>query len=123
MTSLRFRSQRRGSMARALESALTGPMTRTDCAAFSARRRLLTALLLLMCLFVPAACAPGSQSQSQGEGQVTLRVSTWGNDSRLKLTQQAVDAFTAANPDTKVSIENNDWTAYWDKLKETPTLD
>jgi len=115
MTSLRFRSQRRGSMARALESALTGPMTRTDCAAFSAQRRLLTALLLLMCLFVPAACAPGSQSQSQGE-QVTLRVSTWGNDSRLKLTQQAVDAFTAANPDIKVSIENNDWTAYWDKL-------
>ena len=103
-------------MARALESALTGPMTRTDCAAFSARRRLLTALLLLMCLFVTAACAPGSQSQSQGEGQVTLRVSTWGNDSRLKLTQQAVDAFTAANPDIKVSIENNDWTAYWDKL-------
>jgi multiple sugar transport system substrate-binding protein len=43
-------------------------------------------------------------------------VSTWGNDSRLKLTQQAVDAFTAANPDIKVSIENNDWTAYWDKL-------
>ena len=116
MTSLRFRSQRRGSMARALESALTGPMTRTDCAAFPSRRRLLTALLLLMCLFVPDACAPGSQSQSQGEGQVTLRVSTWGNDSRLKLTQQAVDAFTAANPDIKVSIENNDWTAYWDKL-------
>jgi len=69
-----------------------------------------------MCLFVPAACAPGSQSQSQEEGQVTLRVSTWGNDSRLKLTQQAVDAFTAANPNIKVSIENNDWTAYWDKL-------
>jgi multiple sugar transport system substrate-binding protein len=116
MTSLRFRSQRRGSLARALESALTGPTTRSDSAAFSAQRRLLTALLLLMCLFVPAACAPGSQSQSQGEGQVTLRVSTWGNDSRLKLTQQAVDAFTAANPDIKVTIENNDWTAYWDKL-------
>jgi multiple sugar transport system substrate-binding protein len=116
MTSLRFRSQRRGSLARALESALTGPTTRRDCAAFSAQRRLLTALLLLLCLFVPAACAPGSQSQSQGEGQVTLRVSTWGNDSRLKLTQQAVDAFTAANPNIKVSIENNDWTAYWDKL-------
>jgi multiple sugar transport system substrate-binding protein len=27
-----------------------------------------------------------------------------------------VDAFTAANPDIKVTIENNDWTAYWDKL-------
>jgi multiple sugar transport system substrate-binding protein len=43
-------------------------------------------------------------------------VSTWGNDSRLKLTQQAVDAFTKANPDIKVSIENSEWTSYWDKL-------
>jgi multiple sugar transport system substrate-binding protein len=50
---------------------------------------------------------------------VTLRVSTWGNDSRLKLTQQAVDAFTAANPDIKVTVENSDWTSYWDKLATT----
>ena len=48
--------------------------------------------------------------------QRTLRVSTWGNDSRLELTEQAVDAFTAANPDIKVTVENSDWTAYWDKL-------
>jgi multiple sugar transport system substrate-binding protein len=116
MTSLRFRSQRRGSLARALESALTGPTTTTDGAAFAAQRRLLTALFLLICLFVATACAPSSQSQSQGEGQVTLRVSTWGNDSRLKLTQQAVDAFMKANPDLKVAVENNDWSAYWDKL-------
>jgi multiple sugar transport system substrate-binding protein len=79
---------------------------------------LLTALLLLVCLLAAAGCAPGQSQRSQSDsgGQVTLRVSTWGNDSRLKLTQQAVDAFTAANPDIKVSIENNDWTAYWDKL-------
>ena len=47
---------------------------------------------------------------------VTLRVSTWGNDSRVRLTQEAVDAFTAANPDIKVTIENTDWGGYWDKL-------
>ena len=47
---------------------------------------------------------------------MTLRVSTWGNDSRLKLTQKAVDAFTAANPNVKVTIENNEWGSYWDKL-------
>src|SRR4029453_12115964 len=90
----------------------------TDRAAVSGHPRLLAALLLLICLFVPVACAPGSQSQnqSQGEGPTTLRVSTWGNASRLQLTQQAADAFTAANPDIKVSIENNDWSAYWDKL-------
>jgi multiple sugar transport system substrate-binding protein len=27
-----------------------------------------------------------------------------------------VDAFTAANPDIKVSIENSEWGSYWDKL-------
>jgi len=43
-------------------------------------------------------------------------MSTWGNDSRVKLTQKAVDAFTAANPDIKVTIENSEWTSYWDKL-------
>jgi multiple sugar transport system substrate-binding protein len=79
---------------------------------------LFTALLLLAFLIAAAGCAPGQSQRSQSDsgGQVTLRVSTWGNDSRLKLTQQAVDAFTAANPDIKVTIENNDWTAYWDKL-------
>jgi multiple sugar transport system substrate-binding protein len=76
------------------------------------------ALLLLVCLLAAAGCAPGQSQRSGSEsgGQATLRVSTWGNDSRLKLTQQAVDAFTAANPDIKVAIENNDWSAYWDKL-------
>jgi multiple sugar transport system substrate-binding protein len=82
------------------------------------RRRLLTALLLLVCLLAAAGCAPGQsiESESESGGPVTLQVSTWGNDSRLKLTQQAVDAFTAANPDIKVTIQNNDWSAYWDKL-------
>jgi len=82
------------------------------------RRRLLTALLLLVCLLAAAGCAPGQsiKSESESGGPVTLQVSTWGNDSRLKLTQQAVDAFTAANPDIKATIQNNDWSAYWDKL-------
>jgi multiple sugar transport system substrate-binding protein len=86
------------------------------------RSRLPAALLVLICLLVPVACAPGSgqsQSQSDQEGAVTLRVSTWGNDSRLRLTQQAADAFMAANPDIKVSVENAEWGAYWDRLAVT----
>jgi multiple sugar transport system substrate-binding protein len=83
----------------------------------SGRRRILTALFLLVCLLVPAACGSGSGKNGSGSGgSVTLRVSTWGNDSRQKLTQKAVDAFTAANPNIKVNIENSEWTAYWDKL-------
>jgi multiple sugar transport system substrate-binding protein len=87
-----------------------------DRGVFSHWRRLLTALLVPLCLLASAACAPG-QSPGGSEGAAaTLRLSTWGNDSRLRLTEQAVDAFTAANPDIKVTVENNDWTAYWDKL-------
>ena len=118
MTSLRLRSQGPGSLAQALASALSGATARTDRAAFPSRPRLLTALLLLVCLLAATACAPGQslRSESDSGGQVTLRVSTWGNDSRVRLTQEAVDAFTAANPDIKVTIENTDWGGYWDKL-------
>ena len=77
-------------------------------------RRLVAAIAAAGCLIAPAACAPGSSPSANDSA--TLRVSTWGNDSRLKLTQQAVDAFTTANPDIKVSVENSEWTSYWDKL-------
>ena len=50
------------------------------------------------------------------DGQVALRMSTWGNDSRLKLTEEAVAAFEQANPGITVQVENSDWTGYWDKL-------
>jgi multiple sugar transport system substrate-binding protein len=104
MTPLRLRS-----------SALAKATARTARAAPPGRRRILTALFLLVCLLVPAACGSGSEQNASGK-TVTLRVSTWGNDSRLKLTQKAVDAFTAANPNIKVNVENSEWTAYWDKL-------
>ena len=117
MTSLRLRSQGPGSLAQALASALSRATARSDRAAFPVRPRLLTALLLLICLLAAAGCAPGQSRRSEGDsGGVTLRVSTWGNDSRVKLTQEAVDAFTAANPDIKVTLDNTDWGGYWDKL-------
>jgi multiple sugar transport system substrate-binding protein len=118
MTSLRLRSQGPRSLAQARASAFSRATARTDRAAFPRRPRLLTALLLLVCLLAATACAPGQslRSESDSGGQVTLRVSTWGNDSRVRLTQEAVDAFTAANPDIKVTIENTDWGGYWDKL-------
>ncbi len=63
-----------------------------------------------------AACAPGTGNQGSADGAVTLRVSTWGNDSRLRLTQEAAAAFKAAHPDIDVVVENSEWSAYWDKL-------
>ena len=79
------------------------------------RRRIATAFLLATCLSIPAACGSDSGQGDSGE-PVTLRLSTWGNDSRLDLTEKAVAAFTAANPTIKVKVENSEWTAYWDKL-------
>jgi multiple sugar transport system substrate-binding protein len=121
MTSAPLRSQRRASLVEALSSALTR-LTATSGRTSTVGRRLRTALLVLLCLLVPVACAPGagrSQPGSDAEGAVTLRVSTWGNDSRIRLTQQAADAFMTANPDIKVSLENSEWGSYWEKLATT----
>jgi multiple sugar transport system substrate-binding protein len=104
MISPRLRSQQPGS-----------PATAAPGTAAPGRRRLLAALLPLVCLLLPAACGSGSGQNESGK-PVTLRVSTWGNDSRLKLTRKAADAFTAANPNIKVSIENSEFGTYWDKL-------
>lgn len=69
-------------------------------------------------LFAVTACASGSQ-KSSSSGEASLRLSTWGNDTRLGLTKQAVAAFMKANPKIKVTIENSEWTSYWDKLATT----
>jgi multiple sugar transport system substrate-binding protein len=83
-------------------------------------RRLIRPMMLLLCLVLLAvACAPGSVGKGGGGGsggQVELRMSTWGNDSRLKLTQEAVAAFQQANPGITVKVENSEFSSYWDKL-------
>jgi len=61
------------------------------------------------------ACSPYvDYGASTSDG--TLRVSTWGNDSRLDLTLRAVEEFNKVHPDIRVSVENSEWTSYWDKL-------
>jgi multiple sugar transport system substrate-binding protein len=71
---------------------------------------------MALVVLLAAACAPGTGNQGSADGAVTLRVSTWGNDSRLRLTQEAAAAFKAAHPDIDVVVENSEWSAYWDKL-------
>ena len=88
--------------------------------------RLRAALLMLVCLLIPTACAPGSvgnESDSDSEGTVALRMSTWGNDSRLKLTEEAVAAFEQANPGITVTVENSEFGSYWDKLATQTAAD
>jgi multiple sugar transport system substrate-binding protein len=86
-------------------------------------RRLIRPLIVVVCLVLLAVgCAPGTGGGGGGGGgggeggQVALRMSTWGNDSRLKLTEEAVAAFEQANPGITVQVENSEFTSYWDKL-------
>ena len=45
-----------------------------------------------------------------------LRFSWWGSDKRAQVTQAAIDAFEAENPNIKIKAEYGDWSGYWDKL-------
>jgi multiple sugar transport system substrate-binding protein len=62
-----------------------------------------------------SACGGGSSAQSDG-GPVELRFSWWGSDKRAQVTQAAIAAFEAENPNIKIKPEYGDWSGYWDKL-------
>ena len=80
-------------------------------------------MTIMVCLVLLAAgCAPGTVGDGGdggggggGGGEVALRMSTWGNDSRLKLTEEAVAAFEQANP-ASPSRWRTASSGYWDKL-------
>ncbi|MET9970451.1 extracellular solute-binding protein, partial [Streptomyces sp. NPDC006356] len=61
-----------------------------------------------------AAC--GGDSGSGDEGKVTLKVSWWGEASRHKITEQAIDLFEKQNPDVTVESSYSTWDSYYDQL-------
>jgi multiple sugar transport system substrate-binding protein len=69
-----------------------------------------------------AGCAPGSQggSGSQGGGGEggtnELALAWWGNPTRNKNTEAMIAAYTAANPDVKITGQPGEFNSYWDKL-------
>jgi multiple sugar transport system substrate-binding protein len=65
-----------------------------------------------------AACAPGSTGGgSQGGGDAnTLALAWWGNPTRNKNTEAMIAAYTAANPDVKITPQPGEFSSYWDKL-------
>jgi multiple sugar transport system substrate-binding protein len=62
-----------------------------------------------------SACGGGATAQKDG-GPVELRFSWWGSDKRAQVTQAAIAAFEAENPNIKIKPEYGDWSGYWDKL-------
>jgi len=47
---------------------------------------------------------------------VTIAFSWWGDTARTKITDEAVSAFEAANPNIKVTTSSVDFTSYFDRL-------
>lgn len=62
-----------------------------------------------------SACGGGAEQKS-ADGKVELRFSWWGGDKRAQLTQDAIKAFEAENPNITIKAEYGDWSGYWDKL-------
>ena len=58
----------------------------------------------------------GNGTPQASDGPVTLELTFWGSDNRVKLTQQAIDLFHSKNPNITVNMQYADFTSYWDKL-------
>lgn len=56
------------------------------------------------------------QEGSSKDGETTIRVCWWGNQTRNDATVKALDMYTAEHPEVKFEVEFSDWNGYWDKL-------
>lgn len=62
-----------------------------------------------------SACG-GDDGGSGADGDVTLRFTWWGSDSRHSATEEIIAAFEDENPGITIQGEPGDWGGYWDKL-------
>ena len=68
-------------------------------------------------LFLAGCSQPGGAQAPSGDAtNAALRFTWWGNDTRNKLTNQAIEAYTTANPGVTIAPEPGEWSGYWDKL-------
>jgi multiple sugar transport system substrate-binding protein len=68
-----------------------------------------TAVALLL-----AGC--GDDGGDAESGNVTLRFSWWGSDSRHTATQKVIDLYESKNPGVKIEGDFVGWGDYWDRL-------
>lgn len=50
------------------------------------------------------------------EGDVTLSLNWWGSNTRVQLTEQAIQNFEKDHPNIHVELQYKDWSGYWDQL-------
>jgi multiple sugar transport system substrate-binding protein len=84
-------------------------------------RRVLGVGLAAVSLLAMSACSGGNATSSGSDlgtaaHPVTIAFSWWGDTARTKITDEAVKAFEAANPNIKVTTSSVDFTSYFDRL-------
>lgn len=83
-------------------------------------KKYLAAVMAAISLCVTAACGSSVGASDvpvvPADGDVTIRLSWWGGDARVKATEEAVKGFEQEHPNIHVDMEYSDWTGYWDKL-------
>ncbi len=56
-------------------------------------------------------------SKSDNDGKIVIKYMRWANPAEVKSTKELLDLFMKQNPDIKVVLGNESWSAYWDKLQ------
>ncbi|MFC7404237.1 ABC transporter substrate-binding protein [Georgenia alba] len=86
-------------------------------------RRRLAVAALATCALGLAACGQSENIAAQGGGeegadggQVQIRFSWWGSDSRHRLNEELIALFESEHPNIDVVPDYTDWSGYWDKL-------
>src|SRR5436309_2296908 len=80
------------------------------------RTRTALALLVAVALVAVTAACSSNNSTAPESGKVELRFAWWGNAARAELTNTAIKAFEAENPNITVKPEYGDIGGYFDKL-------
>ncbi|WP_020577911.1 ABC transporter substrate-binding protein [Actinopolymorpha alba] len=86
-------------------------------------RRTVAASALAAIAVLLTACADTTGSTSGEDGTITLTMTWWGNDTRLKNTRAIIDAFEQAHPDITIEPTYSDYSGYWDKLATQTAAD
>lgn len=76
----------------------------------------LAAAALALTACAQGGAAAGRDAATGPDGDVTIRWSWWGSDTRHVLTQEVIDLFEEKNPGITVVPDYTDWNSYFDKL-------
>lgn len=69
------------------------------------KKTLMGCLLLLASLALVFAGGASSSTQATGDGSATVRWAYWGGESRVRISQEAIDLYQQRNPSVKVNPE------------------